>query len=122
MAPIVAAESIDMSVAFRQSRYDRDSELGAEQGDYINCPLNREEYEAFVAALLAAPEIELKEFEQELERYFEGCMPVEVLAARDLKALAFGPMRPVGLRNPAHRSPPPCRGATAPGQRRRHAV
>jgi methylenetetrahydrofolate--tRNA-(uracil-5-)-methyltransferase len=101
MAPIVEAESIDMSIAFRQSRYARDSALGQEEGDYINCPLNEAEYTAFVEALLAAERIPLKEFEQELERYFEGCMPIETLAARDLRALAFGPMRPVGLRDPA---------------------
>jgi methylenetetrahydrofolate--tRNA-(uracil-5-)-methyltransferase len=100
MAPIVTAESIDMSVAFRQSRYDRESTLGQEDGDYINCPLNREEYEAFVQAVQAAPKIQLKEFEKELERYFEGCMPIEVLAGRDLQALSFGPMRPVGLTDP----------------------
>ncbi len=105
MAPIVVADSIDMSVAFRQSRYDRDSDLGRDgdsqdAGDYINCPLNQVEYEAFVNALLQAPKIQLKEFEKELERYFEGCMPIEVLAGRDLNALAFGPMRPVGLTDP----------------------
>ncbi|HXF61261.1 MAG TPA: methylenetetrahydrofolate--tRNA-(uracil(54)-C(5))-methyltransferase (FADH(2)-oxidizing) TrmFO [Caldilineaceae bacterium] len=100
MAPIVSADSIDMTIAFRQSRYDRDSALGQDEGDYINCPLNREEYEAFVHAVRAAPKIQLKEFEKELERYFEGCMPIEVLAERDLNALAFGPMRPVGLTDP----------------------
>jgi methylenetetrahydrofolate--tRNA-(uracil-5-)-methyltransferase len=100
MAPIVETDSIDMSVAFRQSRYDRSSEDGHEDGDYINCPLNREEYEAFVMALLAAPRIPLDGADKELERYFEGCMPVEALADRDVKALAFGPMRPVGLRDP----------------------
>ncbi|GIV80527.1 MAG: methylenetetrahydrofolate--tRNA-(uracil-5-)-methyltransferase TrmFO [Litorilinea sp.] len=100
MAPIVTAESINMEVAFRQSRYDRESELGDAEGDYINCPLNQEEYEAFVRALLEAPRIPLKEFEKELERYFEGCMPIEVLASRDINALAFGPMRPVGLIDP----------------------
>jgi methylenetetrahydrofolate--tRNA-(uracil-5-)-methyltransferase len=100
MAPIVEAESIDMNIAFRASRYDKSSPLGHEEGDYINCPLNKEEYDAFVAAVLAAPKIQLKEFEKELERYFEGCMPVEVLAARGPMALAFGPMRPVGLRDP----------------------
>jgi methylenetetrahydrofolate--tRNA-(uracil-5-)-methyltransferase len=100
MAPIVLAESIDMEIAFRASRYDKSSDLGHEEGDYINCPLNREEYAAFVAAVQAAPKIQLKEFEKELERYFEGCMPIEVLAGRDLQALAFGPMRPVGLRDP----------------------
>ncbi|MEX1021001.1 MAG: methylenetetrahydrofolate--tRNA-(uracil(54)-C(5))-methyltransferase (FADH(2)-oxidizing) TrmFO [Litorilinea sp.] len=100
MAPIIAADSIDMSIAFRQSRYDRDSDLGQEEGDYINCPMNREEYEAFVHAVNQAPKIQLKEFEKELERYFEGCMPIEVLAGRELNSLAFGPMRPVGLTDP----------------------
>ncbi len=100
MAPIVEMNSIDMEIAFRASRYDKSSDLGPEEGDYINCPLNREEYEAFVAAVVAAPKIQLKEFEKELERYFEGCMPIEVLAGRDIKALSFGPMRPVGLRDP----------------------
>jgi methylenetetrahydrofolate--tRNA-(uracil-5-)-methyltransferase len=100
MAPIVAAESIDMNIAFRQSRYDRSSGAGDDEGDYINCPLNQEEYEAFVQAVLDAPKIELKGADKELERYFEGCMPIEALAARGLKSLAFGPMRPVGLRDP----------------------
>ncbi len=100
MAPIVVAGSIDMSVAFRQSRYDRESELGGDEGDYINCPLNKEAYARFVQAVLDAPKIELKGVDKELERYFEGCMPIEALAARGEKALAFGPMRPVGLRDP----------------------
>lgn len=100
MAPIVTAESIDMTIAFRQSRYDRDSTLGGEEGDYINCPFNKEEYEAFVNAVIAAPKLELKAPDQELERYFEGCMPIEVLAGRGMNSLAFGPMRPVGLRDP----------------------
>lgn len=100
MAPIVVADSIDMSIAFRQSRYDRESALGGDEGDYINCPLNKEEYERFVQAVLAAPKIELKNADKELERYFEGCMPIEALAARGMQALAFGPMRPVGLRDP----------------------
>lgn len=100
MAPIVSAESIDMTVAFRQSRYDKNSDLGGDEGDYINCPLDRAQYEAFVQAVLDAPKIQLKEFEKELERYFEGCMPIEALASRDPMALAFGPMRPVGLRDP----------------------
>ncbi len=100
MAPIVLAESIDMSIAFRQSRYDKDSDISTEEGDYINCPLNEEEYEAFVNAVVEAPKIELKSADKELERYFEGCMPIEVLAGRGLKSLAFGPMRPVGLTDP----------------------
>jgi methylenetetrahydrofolate--tRNA-(uracil-5-)-methyltransferase len=100
MAPIVSAESVDMAIAFRQSRYDRESDLGQDEGDYINCPLNKVEYAAFVTALLAAPKTTLRAFEKELERYFEGCMPIEVLAARGEQALAFGPMRPVGLTDP----------------------
>lgn len=100
MAPIVVADSIDMQIAFRQSRYDRESALGGDDGDYINCPLDKAEYTRFVQAVLAAPKIELKGADKELERYFEGCMPIEALAARGERALAFGPMRPVGLRDP----------------------
>lgn len=100
MAPIVTLDSIDMTIAFRQSRYDRDSSLGSDEGDYINCPFNKEEYEAFVNAVIAAPKLELKAPDKELERYFEGCMPIEVLASRGMNSLAFGPMRPVGLRDP----------------------
>jgi len=100
MAPIVVAGSIDMAVAFRQSRYDRDGGLGEDEGDYINCPLNKEEYAAFVQAVLDAPKLELKGADKELERYFEGCMPIEALAARGGQSLSFGPMRPVGLRDP----------------------
>lgn len=100
MAPIVTAESVDMSIAFRQSRWDKSSMDGPEEGDYINCPLDKEEYEAFVAALLEAPKTELKGADAELERYFEGCMPIEVLASRGVDSLAFGPMRPIGLRDP----------------------
>lgn len=97
VSPIVYAETIDMSIAFRQSRYDRGEQ---EEGDYINCPMTREEYEAFRDALLAAETITLKQFEREDPHFFEGCMPVEVLAARGRDALAFGPMRPVGLTDP----------------------
>lgn len=100
MAPIVVADSIDMSLAFRQSRYDRDSGQGQDEGDYINCPLDRDAYGRFVQAVLDAPKIELKGADKELERFFEGCMPIEALAGRGLRSLAFGPMRPVGLRDP----------------------
>lgn len=99
MAPIVLAESIDMTIAFRASRYEKETG-GGDEGDYINCPLNRAEYAHFVEAVLAAPKIELKAPDKELERYFEGCMPIEALAARGGQALSFGPMRPVGLRDP----------------------
>lgn len=97
IAPIVTADSIDMSIAFRASRYERGDE---DEGDYINCPLNREEYERFVDALLTAERIELRDFELEDPHFFEGCLPVEQLAARGRDSLAFGPMRPIGLRDP----------------------
>ncbi len=97
VSPIVQVETIDMSIAFRQSRYDRGE---TEEGDYINCPMSREEYTAFVEALLSAERIELKQFEREDPHFFEGCMPIEALAGRGRDALAFGPMRPVGLIDP----------------------
>jgi methylenetetrahydrofolate--tRNA-(uracil-5-)-methyltransferase len=105
IAPIVVADSIDMGIAFRASRYDRE-ESG--QGDYINCPFDQEQYERFVAALLAAERIALHSFEGEVDqgvtagagRFFEGCLPVEVLAGRGENSLAFGPMRPIGLHDP----------------------
>ncbi|HIQ06523.1 MAG TPA: methylenetetrahydrofolate--tRNA-(uracil(54)-C(5))-methyltransferase (FADH(2)-oxidizing) TrmFO [Anaerolineae bacterium] len=100
LAPIVTLESISMPPAWRQSRYDRDA--GEKEGDYINCPLDRQQYEAFVRALREAERIELRPFEEdeEAQRFFEGCLPIEVLAERSLDALAYGPMRPVGLRDP----------------------
>ena len=94
MAPIVTAESIDMSIAFRASRYGRGG------ADYINCPMTREEYERFVDALVTAERIPLRDFEREDPRFFEGCLPIEVLAARGRDALAYGPLRPVGLIDP----------------------
>jgi methylenetetrahydrofolate--tRNA-(uracil-5-)-methyltransferase len=99
MAPIVTRESISVPPAWRQSRYDRDREAGG-AGDYINCPLDSREYRAFVEALLSAETTDLHPFEREGAGFFEGCLPVEVLAARGPDALAFGPMRPVGLRDP----------------------
>ena len=100
LAPIVALESVSLPPAWRQSRYDRDS--GESEGDYINCPMDKGQYEAFVEALRAADRIELRPFEAdaEAERFFEGCLPIEVLAGRSMDALAYGPMRPVGLRDP----------------------
>ena len=97
LSPIVNHETIDMNIAFRQSRYDN-GEL--EEGDYINCPMTREEYERFYTALLEAETITLRQFEQEDPQFFEGCMPIEVMAGRGKEALAFGPMRPVGLTDP----------------------
>jgi methylenetetrahydrofolate--tRNA-(uracil-5-)-methyltransferase len=100
LAPIVTLESVAMPPAWRQSRYDKNS--GESEGDYINCPLDKAQYEAFVAAVAAAERIELRHFEQDADaaRFFEGCLPIEVLAGRSMDALAFGPMRPVGLRDP----------------------
>ena len=98
MAPIVTLDSIDMDKAFRASRYGRGSSPGGE--DYINCPMDRAEYEAFYRALVTAERIPLRDFEREDPRFFEGCLPVEVIAARGERALAYGPLRPVGLRDP----------------------
>lgn len=97
IAPIVEAESIDMSIAFRASRYDKGE---SKDGDYINCPMTQAEYEAFYEALVTAPRIPLRDFEREDAQFFEGCLPVEVMAERGVKALAYGPLRPVGLRDP----------------------
>jgi methylenetetrahydrofolate--tRNA-(uracil-5-)-methyltransferase len=124
MAPIVTAESIDMNVAFRASRWGKSANptgglraqqisesanptgrlraQGVDGGDYINCPLDREQYYAFVEAVNHAEKISLREFEQDeaARRYFEACLPIEVLAGRDPDALAFGPMTPMGLWDP----------------------
>ena len=102
-APIVTTESVDMTSAFYQSRYDREEgEREADsQGDYINCPMNKEEYEAFHAALISAERAPLHEFDAaDQPTVYEGCMPIEVLASRGKDAIRFGPMKPVGLRDP----------------------
>lgn len=96
MAPIVTVDSIDMTVAFRASRYER----GEGEGDYLNCPLTQAEYDRFVAELLGAETIALRDFEREDPRFFEACLPVEVLAGRGRQSLAFGPLKPVGLTDP----------------------
>jgi methylenetetrahydrofolate--tRNA-(uracil-5-)-methyltransferase len=93
IAPIVASDSIDMSVAFAQSRYGKGG--GA---DYLNLPMTREEYVAFVNSLRAAEKVVPHDFEE--PRYFEGCLPIEVMAERGDEVLAFGPMKPVGLQDP----------------------
>src|SRR5436189_3710474 len=98
IAPIVHRDTIDFDKAWFQSRYDKVGP-GGEMADYINCPLEREEYEAFVAALLAGEKIEFHEWETSTP-YFEGCLPVEVMAARGEDTLRFGPMKPVGLTDP----------------------
>lgn len=96
MAPIVTAESVNMEMAFRASRYG----AGDEEGDYLNCPMNRQQYERFVQELVNAETFPLRDFEREDPRFFEACLPIEVLARRELNALAFGPLKPVGLIDP----------------------
>jgi len=105
IAPIVNVESINMNIAFKASRYQRGED---ESGDYINCPFSKEDYDCFVNELSNAERIDLKNFESEIntgvkagaDQYFEGCLPIEVLAQRGEKSLAFGPLRPVGIWNP----------------------
>jgi methylenetetrahydrofolate--tRNA-(uracil-5-)-methyltransferase len=94
IAPIVYRETIDFDKVWRQSRWDK-----GDGADYVNCPLTRAEYEAFVDALLAAEPVPFRDWERDTP-YFEGCLPIEVMAARGRRTLAFGPMKPVGLANP----------------------
>ena len=94
IAPIVHRDSIDLDVAWLQSRYDK-----GDGADYINCPLDRGQYDAFIDALLAADKVAFHEWEASTP-YFEGCLPIEVMAERGRETLAFGPMKPVGLSNP----------------------
>ncbi len=100
-APIVSGESLDMTKVFRQGRYGRGD-------DYLNCPMNREEYEAFYQALLTAEKADVHGFDG--TQVFEGCMPIEVMAARGEMVMAFGPMKPVGLsiREPGASPTPSC--------------
>jgi methylenetetrahydrofolate--tRNA-(uracil-5-)-methyltransferase len=98
IAPIVHYESIDLSVAWKQSRYDKGGPAG-DGADYLNCPLTRDEYDAFVAGLLAGDKTEFKGWEANTP-YFNGCQPIEVIAASGPQTLRFGPMKPVGLRDP----------------------
>ncbi len=104
IAPIVHKESIDLERAWFQSRYDKGGP-GGDGADYINCPLDQDQYAAFIAALLAAEKTEFKEWEASTP-YFEGCLPIEVMAERGRETLRFGPMKPVGLTNP-HRPEKP---------------
>lgn len=105
IAPVVEGETVDRSIAFAASRYGRDA--GGE-GDYLNCPFTNEEYDRFIEALRTAERIPLRDFEQAIDQgvcagegpMFEGCLPIEVLARRSREAPAFGPLRPVGLRDP----------------------
>jgi methylenetetrahydrofolate--tRNA-(uracil-5-)-methyltransferase len=100
IAPIVHRESVDMSKAWMQSRYDK-GETEAERAAYINCPMDRAQYDAFIDALLAGPKAEFHEWEKDTP-YFEGCLPIEVMAERGRETLRHGPMKPVGLTN-AHK-------------------
>lgn len=93
-APIVSADSIDMECAFTQSRYDRGGEA-----DYINCPMNKAEYEAFYEAIISAESAEVHSFDKRKDVY-EGCMPIEVLASRGKDTMRYGPLKPVGLTDP----------------------
>ena len=93
IAPIVDGESIDWTRVWRQSRYDKGGD------DYVNCPLGRDEYERFVDALVSAEKVAPRDFED--ARYFEGCLPAEIMAERGPLTLAYGPLKPVGLRDPA---------------------
>lgn len=97
IAPILSAESIEWERVFKQSRYGKGSEDGDEDA-YVNCPFDEAQYRAFVAALLGAEKVKPREFEK--VRYFEGCLPVEVMAERGEQTLSFGPMKPVGLEDP----------------------
>ncbi len=96
IAPIIAGASIDMSIAYRKNRYDKD--LQHPEGDYINCPMNELEYMAFIEALSTAEQVQPQDFEKAI--YFQGCQPIEAIASKGKMSLAFGPMKPVGLENP----------------------
>ena len=98
IAPIVHFESIDMDIAWRQSRYDKEGP-GGDAAAYLNCPMDRTQYEAFIDTLLAAEKTEFKDWEQDTS-YFEGCLPIEVMAERGPETLRHGPMKPFGLTNP----------------------
>ena len=97
IAPIVQLESIDMDIAWRQSRYDKPGPHG-DTAAYINCPLSEDQYNAFIDALLDGEKTEFKDWEKDTP-YFEGCLPIEVMAERGRETLRFGPMKPVGLTN-----------------------
>jgi methylenetetrahydrofolate--tRNA-(uracil-5-)-methyltransferase len=97
IAPIVHADSIDFDIAWRQSRYDKEGP-GGDAAAYVNCPMDKAQYDAFIDALLAGPKTEFKEWEN--VPYFDGCLPIEVMAERGRETLRHGPMKPVGLTNP----------------------
>jgi|TARA_B110000116_G_scaffold272335_1_gene296699 methylenetetrahydrofolate--tRNA-(uracil-5-)-methyltransferase len=98
IAPIIQVDSIDFNVAWYQSRYDK-AGPGGNGKDYINCPLNKEQFEGFIDNLIQGEKVDFKEWEKSTP-YFEGCLPIEVMAERGRETLRFGPMKPVGLTNP----------------------
>ena len=98
IAPVIHADSIDLGIAWRQSRYDKAGPAGT-GADYLNCPLDRDQYEAFIDALLAGDKTSFKEWEATTP-YFDGCLPIEIMAERGRETLRFGPMKPVGLADP----------------------
>ena len=99
IAPIVYQDTIDLDKAWNQSRYDKVGPGGG-SSDYINCPMSKQQYEAFITALLEAPKTEFKQWEANTP-YFEGCLPIEVMASRGVDTLRYGPMKPVGLTDPS---------------------
>ncbi len=104
IAPVIHKDSIDFDIAWMQSRYDKEGPSG-DAAAYVNCPLDRAQYESLMDALLAAEKSELKDWEKDTP-YFEGCLPIEVMAERGRETLRFGPLKPVGLTNP-HRPEKP---------------
>ena len=128
IAPIVHRDSIDMSKCWIQSRWNKRTAASNEDGDYINCPMTKEQYLAFHQGLIDGDKTEFKEWEADTP-YFDGCMPIEVMAARGVETLRYGPMKGVGLdQSLRHQRGTPagalalCGGAAAPGQQARHAV
>ncbi len=104
IAPIIHKDSINFETAWFQSRYDKQGPAGT-GSDYINCPMTKDQYETFISELINAPKIEFKDWEKDTP-YFEGCLPIEIMAERGIETLRFGPMKPVGLTNP-HREEKP---------------
>ncbi|MFN4114525.1 MAG: methylenetetrahydrofolate--tRNA-(uracil(54)-C(5))-methyltransferase (FADH(2)-oxidizing) TrmFO [Sphingomonadaceae bacterium] len=104
IAPIVHRDSIDMDICWMQSRWNKVDSIGGDGKDYINCPMTREQYLAFHQGLLDGEKTEFKEWEASTP-YFDGCMPIEVMAARGVETLRYGPMKPVGLDNPREATP-----------------
>ena len=118
IAPVLDAETINTDVAYWKSRYDKNVPEG-EAGDYLNCPMSEQQYNYFIDALLAAEKVEFKGFED--IPFFEGCMPIEVMAERGRDTPRFGPMKPVGLEHPDNRRAIPCCCTTPAGQSRQVA-